>query len=121
VRPSPLAQARVFGAAARTLLRPGVTAAETRPRHEGRHLPLEKGNEPMRPIINVWASALLMTVPLSLACGKHKDAESADAIDKDGPVEKAGEATDEAAEDTADAVDEAADDVKDAADKDKSD
>jgi len=64
----------------------------------------------------------------AVACGGNKKgADSADALDNDGPAEEAGEAldqagedadaaTDEASEDVEDAVDEAGEDVEDAAD-----
>jgi hypothetical protein len=52
----------------------------------------------------------------TLSCSKKgKDAEASDPTDADdGPMEKAGAWTDEAAEDTGDAVEDAADDTEDA-------
>jgi hypothetical protein len=52
---------------------------------------------------------------MAIACGGNKkSSDTPDVIDNDGPVEEAGEAVDEAADDTAEAVDEAADDTKEA-------
>jgi hypothetical protein len=64
----------------------------------------------VKPLI-VLVSALALMNP---ACRSDKKAESPEPIDHDGPMERAGEWTDEAAEDTADAVEDTAEDTADA-------
>jgi hypothetical protein len=71
----------------------------------------------MKSIVRTFACAAgVIGFLLALGCaGSHKDPEP---IDRDGPVEDAGEAVDEAAEDAADATEDAADDAGDAIDGD---
>jgi hypothetical protein len=53
----------------------------------------------------------------AVACGGgHKESDTPDALDNDGPVEEAGEAMDKAADDADDAADGASEDVEDAVD-----
>jgi hypothetical protein len=59
--------------------------------------------------MNLMTIAALFASLSVTACNKDKGAESPD----DGPMEEAGEWTDDAAEDTADAVDEAAEETSD--------
>lgn len=57
----------------------------------------------------------ILLAGLSVGCNKNnKEADSPDMLDKDGPMEKAGEAVDDAADDAKDAVDEAAENTEDA-------
>lgn len=63
----------------------------------------------LRPTIVLASLVALMT----LACNKNKEPESPDAVDNDGPMEDAGEWTDEAAEDVGETTEETADDVGD--------
>ncbi len=59
----------------------------------------------------------IMTCSFAVACGGgHKESNSPDALDQDGPAEEAGEAMDEAADDADDAADGASEDVEDAVD-----
>lgn len=71
----------------------------------------------MKPIaITLAQSIAVSSVLLVLGCaGSQKDPEDPD---RDGPMEDAGEAVDEAAEDAADATEDAADDAGDAIDDD---
>jgi hypothetical protein len=58
---------------------------------------------------------LIALAGMAVACGGNKkSSDTPDVVDNDGPVEEAGEAVDEAADDTAEAVDEAADDTQEA-------
>lgn len=60
-------------------------------------------------------STLVLGSSLMIACGGgHKEAESPDALDNDGPMEEAGEAVDDAADDTKEAADDAVDNTDDA-------
>jgi len=67
----------------------------------------------MKPIVRTLARSITgLSVLLVVGCaGSRKDPED---LDRDGPMEDAGEAVDEAAEDAADATEDAADDVGDA-------
>lgn len=63
------------------------------------------------------ASALLIAAGLSVACGgSQKEADTPDALDEDGPMEEAGEATDDAMEEAGDAMDDAAEETEEAFD-----
>lgn len=60
----------------------------------------------------------LLSMSFATACNKNaSDTETADAVDQDGPMEEAGEWTDDAAEDAGDEMDAAADETKETADE----
>lgn len=69
----------------------------------------------MKKALTLMTSATLFTA--LAACSNQKEAESPDDVGE-GPMEEAGEWTDEAAEDTADAVEEGADETSDELDDD---
>jgi hypothetical protein len=69
----------------------------------------------MEPVRKLSLLSMLVLSATMAGCGKEKPADSPDESTNDGPVEKAGEEVDEAAEDTKEGAEKAGEKVEEAA------